>query len=264
MSVKGCNFPKAIRYCAKTLGIKESNITKVKYPFSGFYRGLDKDNDDSTSINIYPEEILNQYHGLSQKFFLDGVAFTVQEDYGIAFSHEDNAIAIPVRDQLGNLVGVKMRNNDINCPQDKRFWSAYSYPKTKIVYGLCNNYEKIIKKSTLVIFESEKAVMQAASCGCNLAIGIGGHDISRVQSRIIKSLMVDKIIIAFDEGLDEYEIVDQCEKLKMNIGFYNPKICYIYDKNNELLKRGSKDSPIDHGKAFFQALTKSHLFEYHG
>lgn len=262
MLTKGYSFPNAIRYCAKVLHIKESDVTKTKYPFSGFYRGLEKDDDESTSIEVYSEDILKQYQGLSQKFFLDGVSFTVQEDYGIAFSHQDNAIAIPIRDMVGNLIGVKMRNNDSNCPHEKRFWSAYSYPKTKVTYGLCNNYVKIVKKNSLVIFESEKAVMQAASCGCNIAIGIGGHDISKVQSKIIKSLMVDKIIIAFDEGLDEYEITDQCEKLKMCTDIYKPKIYYIYDKNNDVLKVGSKDSPIDHGKAVFQSLLHEHMKEF--
>ena len=262
MGVKGYNFPNALKYCAKVLNIKETDITKTKYPFSGFYKGLDKDNDGYISTEVYPEDILKQYKGLSQKFFLDGVAFTIQEEYGIGFSHEDNAIAIPIRDIIGNLIGVKMRNNDPNCPHEKRFWSAYSYPKTKVTYGLYNNYSNIVKKNTLIIFESEKAVMQAASCGCNLAIGLGGHDISKVQGRIIKSLMVDKIIIAFDEGLDEYEITDQCKKLQVNTSFYKPKIYYIYDKNNDVLRVNSKDSPIDHGKSPFQELLRKHLREY--
>lgn len=262
MNTKGYNFPKAVKYCAKELGIKEADITKVKYPFSGFYRGLEKDNNDDSSIRVYSEDILKQYNGLSQKFFLDGVAFTVQEKYNIGFSHEENAIAIPIRDMVGHLIGVKMRNNDSNCPHDKRFWSAYSYPKTRVTYGLYNNYSNIVRKNSLVIFESEKAVMQAASCGCNLAIGLGGHDISKSQSRIIKSLMVDKIVIAFDEGLDEYEITDQCEKLKSFTEFYKPRIYYIYDKHNDVLKEGSKDSPIDHGKAVFQDLVRGHLKEF--
>lgn len=262
MGIKGYNFPQAIKYVAKTLGIKETDVTRTKLPFSGFYKGLEKDNDDSTSMEVYPESILNQYQGLSQKFFLEGVSFNIQENYEIGFDHTENGIAIPIRNMIGNLVGVKMRNNDCNCPHEKRFWSPYSYQKTKVVYGLYKNYGTIVKKNSLVIFESEKGVMQAASCGCNIGIALGGHDISKVQSRIIKSLMIDKIIVAFDEGLDEYEIIEQCEKLKSSTGFYNPKIYYIYDKHNEILKRGSKDSPIDHGKTVFQDLVRGHLKEF--
>lgn len=264
MNTKGYNFPQAIKYVAKVLGLKETNVTKTKLPFSGFYKGLLKDTSESISMEVYPESILEQYQGLSQKFFLDGVSFNIQENYEIGFCHTENGIAIPIRDMVGNLVGVKMRNNDSNCPHEKRFWSPYSYAKTKVVYGLYKNYGTIVKKNSLVIFESEKGVMQAASCGCNIGIALGGHDISRVQSKIIKSLMVDKIILAFDEGLDEYEITDQCEKLQMNTSLYKPHIYYIYDKNNKVLKEGSKDSPIDHGKPIFQDLIKNHLIEFRG
>lgn len=261
MFTKDYSFPNSLKYCAQILGIKQQ-LTKPKYPFSGFYKKLPKEQDSDYSLFVYSEDILKQYDGVSQKFFLEGVGFDIQEKYEITFSHEDNAIVIPIRDINGSLVGIKMRNNDNDCPHEKRFWSAYPYSKTKILYGLYNNYENIIKKDTVVIFESEKAVLQAASCGCYNAIGIGGHDLSKSQIKLIRSLMVSKIIIAFDEGLDEYEITDQCEKLVSNNTIYKPNIFYIYDKNNEILKLDSKDSPIDNGKIVFKKLLQNKLYKY--
>lgn len=263
MSTKDVNFPDSLKYCAKILGIKENELPKIECPFGGFYKGILKATKSLNEADeAYPEEILKKYSGLSKMYFDDGVAYDVQERFEIAFSHDDNAIVLPIRNMVGTLVGVKMRNNDKNCPHEKRFWSEYSYPKTRVLYGLYLNYQKIIEKSTLIIFESEKGVMQAASCGCELAIGIGGHDLSPTQIRIIRSLMVDKIIIAFDEGLDEYDILKECGKLDTHNSIIKSKIYYIYDKNNEILKEDSKDSPIDHGKTVFQELLNKCLFKY--
>lgn len=263
MHTKGINFPDSLKYCARLLGYSEKDLPKTEYPFSGFYKGLYKITKSlSEADETYPESILDKYSGLSQMFFLDGVAFDVQERFGISFSHYDNAVVIPIRNMEGNLIGVKMRNNDKNCPHEKRFWSEYSYSKNRILYGLYQNYQSIIEKDTLVIFESEKGVLQAASCNCNLAIGIGGHNISPTQVRIIKSLMVSKIIIAFDEGLDEWDLIQECEKLVTHNLIYRPKIYYIYDKKNQILSEGSKDSPIDHGKEVFQKLINTCLIKY--
>lgn len=264
MITKHKNFPESIKYIAKVIGITENNITKVKYPFSGFYKKLEKATSYYGKDYIYSDNILKKYNGVSQKFFEDGVAFDIQNKFEVAFSHEDDSIAIPIRNLYGQLIGVKMRNNNPNCEHDKRFWSAYSYSKTRVVYGLWQNYQHIISKNTVIIFESEKAVMQAASCGINIAVGIGGHDISKYQVRLLKGLMIKKIILAFDEGLDEYEIIDQCKKFISANKIYNAQIYYIYDAKNVILKRNSKDSPIDHGKTVFQNLLHNCLIKYGG
>lgn len=265
MSTKGISFPDSLKYCAKVLGIKEKNLEKTEYPFSGFFKKVAKVSKTASEADEeYSEDILDKYNGVSQLFFKDGITYDIQERFGITFSHDDNAVVIPIRNMEGKLVGVKMRNNDANCPHDKRYWSEYPYPKTRVLYGLGNNYANIVRKDSLIIFESEKGVLQAASCGCFLAVGIGGHIISHTQARIIKSLMVSRIIIAFDEGIDEYDIIAECGKLNTNNNVYQPKIYYIYDKYNKILKEGSKDSPIDHGKETFEMLMKQCLIRYKG
>lgn len=263
MYTKGITFPDSLKYCAKILGYTENDLVKTEYPFGGFFKGVYKISKSYTEADdLYPETILDKYNGLSHMFFEDGVSYDIQSQFGITFSHDDNAIVIPIRNMEGGLVGVKMRNNDKNCPFEKRFWSEYSYPKTRVLYGLWINYTHIIEKDTLIVFESEKGVLQAASCGCFLAVGIGGHDISPTQAKLIKSLMVKKIIIAFDEGIDEWDIIEECAKLVTHNKLYNPKIYYIYDKDNQILSQGSKDSPIDHGKAVFQKLLNTCLSQY--
>ena len=263
MFTKNITSPDSLRYCAKVLGITEKELPKTTYPFGGFFKGIYKTYKSlSEADETYPETILSKYSGFSQMFFEDGVSFDVQQQFGISFSHSDNAIVIPIRNLEGGLIGVKMRSNDKNCPHEKRFWSEYNYPKTRVLYGLYQNYKKIIEKDTLVIFESEKGVLQAASIDCYVSVGIGGHNISPTQAKLIKSLMISKIIIAFDEGIDEWDIIEECTKLVTHNNVYKPKIYYIYDKDNQILSENSKDSPIDHGKTVFQKLLNTCLVKY--
>ena len=58
--------------------------------------------------------------------------------------------------------------------------------------------------------------MQAASFGCNCVLGASGCHISQTQAKYIKSLMTDRIIVAFDEGLDEEFVRNEAQKLVCN------------------------------------------------
>lgn len=260
MYTRDSSLPNALKYVAKTLGIKDSKVSHISAPFGGFYHQLCKDyvhtEDDDY---VYPESILNEYYGLSYKFFLDGVDYKTQEKFEVCFNHRENAIGIPIRNLRGDLIGVKMRNNNPDCDSHNRFWSAYKYTKTGVVYGLYQNYKAIIEKDTVIICEAEKSVMIASSFGCHNVVAIGGHNISPSQARIIKSLMVKKIIIAFDEGVGEETTKEECRKLLVDTSIYKSTVFYLYDTNNEILKKGSKDSPFDVGLENFKKLLKNKI-----
>lgn len=255
MNTRDCSLPKALKYIINVLDIKDTNI-KISAPFHGFYKSLTRSYIHTMDDDVvYDESILEEYGGLSKKFFDDGVDYLTQERFEVCFNHKDNAIGIPIRNFRGDLIGVKMRNNDPNS--ENRFWSAYNYYKTGVVYGLYQNYEEIIKHNCVIICEAEKSVMQAASFGLDCVVAIGGHDISPSQAQLIKSLMVKKIIIAFDEGVGNEETKEQCRKLLVNTTIYKSNVYYLFDKEHEYLAKGSKDSPFDNGKEVFQSLLKN-------
>lgn len=80
-----------------------------------------------------------------------------------------------------------------------------------------------------------------------------------MQSNIIKSLPVNKVILAFDESLSLEHILKESEKLKMSL-FNNKDIFVIYDKNNEILEKGSKAAPTDLSKQSFELLLRDYMF----
>ena len=100
--------------------------------------------------------------------------------------------------------------------------------------------------------------MQCSDFGCNIASAIMSHDISASQATIIKSLMCDEVIIAFDEGVTLQEIKKACAQVYVNDSVYHNKVFYLYGG----LPKGSKASPSDFGIDTFKKLFKENIFEY--
>lgn len=261
METKHCTFPECLEYISKTLGITVKDI-KVRLPFGGFYKNIYKPTaDEIEELPYYSETNLPPPDSLSQKFVDDGISLQVQYKMGVRYSHEDDAILIPIYDIEHNLVGCKGRSNDPNVDPSKRWFMYIPYKKSHIVYGLDVNYHDIISHSTVVIFEAEKSVMQCLSFGFNVATGIGGHSISKIQTKYIKMLNAKRIVVAFDEGVEEGEIKYEAKKLLEHNKRYNSKVYYIYDREHKYLPKGSKMSPSDQGKNVFLKLLKNCLVE---
>lgn len=256
MDLRNCSFKAALVYVCKCLNIKYNN-TFYKPPFDGFYKNIFSPfESDDDNLSKYDRNKLPASDSLSLKFFKDGIALDVQEKWGIRYDHERDVILIPIEDCNGNLVGCKARNNNPNCADYERWFAYLPYQKTKVLYGWHNHYKNIINKNMVVLTESEKGPLQMESFNCFIGLGIGGHSFSNWQAKYIKSLMIKKIIVAFDEGLSEEEIKSEALKLIIDNGLFKNKVGYIYDADGEYLPSGSKASPTDFGGDIFNKLVK--------
>ncbi len=243
------SFPEAIKYIAKCIGFKGTNL-HIHKPFHGFY-------DDIIKAETYPELSLRRYSesdlpsndSLSKMWLDDGVDFLTQEAFGIRVDHGSNRIIIPEHDYYGNLIGAKARYNG-QCEFDNR-WSMYiPYSKSLVIYGYSQHYSHIQKKQKAIILEAEKSVLQAESMNCHLGLAIGGHDISPTQALYIKRLGVD-VIIGFDAGVEIDCCVEQAQKVKVNNRLWNNRVGYI-----DMSDVPDKNSPTDNGLEEFNKLIR--------
>lgn len=256
MDIKQCSFKKSLSYISKWIDVNLPQ-SQIRLPFGGFYKKIWKSHKTTNEELLqYTEADLPPATSLSLSFFKDGIAYNVQEQWGIRYSHDDNATLIPIYDCNGNLVGCKARNNDTECDYSYRWYAYLKYSKTKVLFGYYENFKTIQQKSAVIIVESEKGVLQMCSFGCYVGVAVGGHSISTSQVRLIKSLMVKKIIIAFDQDLSEEEISYEAKKLISYNSILQNKVGYIYDKKGDYLPIGSKAAPTDYGKEIFKELIK--------
>ena len=258
MQRKDMNFPNALKWAADYAGLdKEEYDIDIQLPFGGFFQGLVKEiSEPEFSMKTYNESELDEYKGFYNTMFLkDGISFESQEKFNIGYDTLSNRVTIPIYSLDNKLIGIMGRYNG-KCEKEERWLPIIPCSRSLTVYGFNENYQSIQEKGMTVIFESEKSVMQCHSFGCNIALATSGCHISDTQAKHIKSMFLPKIILAYDEGLSQEDIIAEAEKLKMNNQIYKNQVGYIYDREHKYLPEGSKASPSDLGKEVFAKLVK--------
>ena len=260
--VRDCPFPDAIKWIVDVLGFSESEFNgkefgKIVLPFGGFYKNLITDSDYlKDNLPTYDLCILNKYNnGVNMRFWNDGIPFDIQRRFNVGYDYDTNRITIPEYNLSGELVGIMGRAN-WDCDHSERWLPIIPFPKSKTLYGYWQNYQDIQEKSTALVFESEKAVMQAAAMNLKPCIALGGCNLSQFQASAIKKLFLNRIILGLDEGIERGAIIANCEKLLSDSSMIGTKIGYIWDKDNRYLPKGSKASPTDLGENVIKGLLK--------
>lgn len=262
MDTKELPFPKALEYVAKVLDLDSENLNEeIIYPFGGFYREIIRNTEEPEySMPTYDLSVLSEYLGqYSELFFKDGISYGSQSKFMVGYDIWSNRIVIPEITLDGKLCGIMGRLNDSKCEHEERWLPIIPCSRQYTLYGYTNNYKTIKEKDLCVLLESEKGVMQLDTMRCNVGLATCGDHISDIQAKYIKGLNTSKIVLAYDEGLEEDFIREQAEKISLNNSFIKNKVGYIYDRDNDILKKGSKASPSDVGKKGFLELMKKHI-----
>lgn len=234
---------------SKLDGVTFECITATKKLFGGVF----EDTEELIEYKTYPESTLDKYERCnSMRFYKDNIFLSTQNKFELYYDNLTNRIIIPWRDEFGSLVGTTGRINyeplNKNIP---KYISMDKFKKTNFLYGLNVAIDSIIEKDTAIIVEAEKSPMKCYQMGFPFTVAVGSHNISLQQMLILKKYCKN-VIVAFDEGLTEHEIIQSCSELSNH--FEN--VFYIYDEDNEFLPEGSKLSPCDLSIEQFKAIIK--------
>lgn len=252
--IKGLYISNAIKYMCDLVGLNYYG-QDLKIPKSIRWlnymceiKECDVEIEEETLESV-DESYLNKFYRCSNGlFYEDGISDMAQFEFETMLCMESSNIIIPIRDELGSLVGIKARKFTRENV-DNKYYYVKPFPKTKILYGLNKTYDFIKEKNEVIVFESEKSVMKAWGLGLKNTVAISGHSISKHQAKKLSHLGVN-IILCFDKDIGKNEVGDfdeefykkECKKF-----FENQPVDVMFDFDN-LLKE--KDSPIDNPKAF--------------
>ena len=238
------NFPQAISFICNEIGISYYHDFNEDIPES--FKILDliqsmSFNDDvekEKPLKPISEDILTYYKPYANDlFYNDGISYCTQKEFEIGYDQFTNRITIPIRDELGNLVGVKGRIFKEHLDEDDvKYLYIEPCAKGRVLYGLYKTLPYIKRLNRVYVFESEKAVLQAISYGYDNVVATGGKTISQHQIDMLTRLGVD-IVICFDKDVKKTYIEDISNKFLDNIPIY-----YVYDEDNIL---NEKESPSD-------------------
>lgn len=244
------DLKETLKHIAKIIGYSDNEIyTPPTLPFGGFFNEIIKNTDNDYELETYSESTLDDYLLIpSKKFLEDGISYETQLKYKIGYDIISNRITIPWRNTSGEIVGIMGRMNKYELEDwEMKYLPVIPFSKSKALYGFYENYDVIVKKKSVMIFEPEKGVMKLDSMKINNVIGLGGNSLSNYQANAIKSLFCDLIIVGLDEGLPEEQSFRLATQLKMD-SFFKNEVVYVYDHQGEFLPKGSKMSPSDLSK----------------
>ena len=183
------------------------------------------------------ENILNYYLKCgNEQFRRDGVDLSVQLAFEIGYDPNSNYITIPIRDGIGNLVGVKGRWFGELDGYHPKYYFLEKCAKSKVLYGYWQNHEYIKESNELFVCEAEKGVLQLASMGYRNAVATGSKHISSTQAELIIRTGC-RIVLALDKDVVEEELSDIISVFPKNLPVFA-----IIDKDNKLKE---KESPSD-------------------
>ena len=244
------NFPKSFNYICSYLNI-DGTYEKIEREdiFGGFFSQFSKKTNDELKCDIttYPIETLGYYELCGNELFQrDGIDLSTQNKYNIGYDWVTHRLIIPEFSFEGELAGVTGRYNGTDWEKqgESKYYPIIEFPKSQVLFGYSQNYDELTE-STIWLIESQKGVMRMDSLGKKNFLALGGKSLSPIQIKYIQNLNPKNIIVALDEGVDESIFIELCNLLKPQSSFFTYKVGYIYDKNNEYLKKGSKDSPAD-------------------
>lgn len=205
--------------------------------------------------DILDESVMKNFRIIPDHgWYEEGISIETQELYQVGFDYSSARITIPIRNEKGELVGVKgrsIKNSDVN-DYNPKYMYIYKCNISQEWFNMDKAKESILKEKKVYIFESEKSVMKMHSYGENNSLAISSSDISEIQIRMIKNLGLDiDIILCYDKDKSVDEVKKQAKR------FTNRNVYGIIDIEDRL---GAKDAPIDRGHDVFLELVNNHCY----
>jgi DNA primase len=237
-------FPEALKKICNDIGVS-------------YYQDFDEDIPESFKIlkmiedmdsNIieekeYPlkpisESILTYYKKyVNDLFYNDHIDYQTQKEFEIGYDEETNRITIPIRSEIGDLVGVKGRLfKTILDENDVKYLYIEPCNKSKILYGIYKTIKYVKNNNCIYVLEAEKSVLQLWNYGYKNAASTGGKQVSQYQIEMLVRLESD-IIFCFDKDVTKKEIAELANRFPDGIPLF-----YMFDEDNIL---NEKESPSD-------------------
>lgn len=266
-----CEFPQAFNYICVKLGISASNFhagfmeRKVDNSFINRF----KKHEEHIQVEVRDTQVLDSFWNIYHQSWLDDfIGIETMYKFGIKFDIEGHRIIIPHYNINGELIGIRCRNLKPDLVADGKKYMPivvndvlYNYPTSMNLYGINFNKENIKKYKKIIIFESEKAVLQHGTYYDNsIAVAISGSSFHNFQIDLIRQLGVEEVILGLDKEFTNEE-EEKEYKEKINNVFIRKLAPYfavsvLWDTDNKL---EHKMAPTDKGKEVFEELFKNKI-----
>lgn len=238
------SFPDSLKYICNEIGISYYHDFDEDMPESfkilKLLEDMDSNIDEEKDRPLKPicEDILSYYRiYVNDLFYKDNIDYRTQIEFEIGYDELTNRITIPIRSEIGDLVGVKGRLFKENLEDDEMKY-IYIEPcaRAKVIYGLYKTITYIKQIGRIYVGESEKFSMQLWSYGYKNSGATGGKKLSQYQIEMLVRLGVD-IVLCFDQDVTKAELEELANRFPDGVPLF-----YMFDEDKIL---NEKESPSD-------------------
>ena len=240
------DFKDIIGVVRNILGVDDFGLfNESRGIFGGFYEKIRKRSE--YSVRTYDESILDKYIPLANKRFIDdNISIAAQQFFGVRYDVESQGIVIPIHNQIGELIGAKVRCNYEVQDGEMKYYYLIPCQASQTLYGYSQNYN-YLTNNIIYIYEAEKSIMQCFSYGIRNCVALGSGSISRKQVRMLLELNPKKIIFMHDVGFDLENILRNINIVKSYSRFSEVELGYwdffdrLYDNKVSASDLGKKE-----------------------
>ena len=240
------DFKDIIGVVRNILGVDDFGLfNESRGIFGGFYEKIRKRSE--YSVRTYDESILDKYIPLANKRFIDDhISIEAQQFFGVRYDVESQGIVIPIHNQIGELIGAKVRCNYEVQDGEMKYYYLIPCQASQTLYGYSQNYN-YLTNNIIYIYEAEKSIMQCFSYGIRNCVALGSGSISRKQVRMLLELNPKKIIFMHDVGYDLENILRNINMVKNYSRFSEVELGYwdffdrLYDDKVSASDLGKKE-----------------------
>lgn len=238
------SFPEALKAICNEIGMSYYHDFEEDIPESfrilKMLEEMNSELDEEKERPLRPisEDILSYYKRYVNDFFYDdNIDYQTQNEFEIGYDETTNRITIPIRSEIGDLVGVKGRlfKEELD-DDDLKYLYIEPCARAKVIYGLYKTIDYIKQTGKIYVGESEKFPQQLWSYGYRNSGATGGKELSRHQIEMLVRLGVN-IIFAFDKDVTKEELEELANRFPDGVPLF-----YIFDEDNIL---GENESPSD-------------------
>ena len=248
-------FSEILNYVKKTLGISDYyDFFNKRGIFGGFYEKIRK--HSSSKMFTYDESILEKYNRIGNvRFLRDNISLEAQKVFGIRYDIESQGIVIPIRDQFGQIIGIKERFNYEVEDGELKYFYELPCAASQTLYGYSQNYS-YMTNNRIYVFEAEKSVMQCFTYGIRNCVALGSGSVSKKQVQMLLELNPSEIIFMHDTGYKKEAIKRNIIMVQSYSRFSEVKIGYW---NYDELDYDEKISPSDMGELKFKYIIENEI-----
>ena len=226
--VLDCESFEAKNWVIETFKIKQdvANYRKKK-PVNQWLKMLHSRKKYCGKNEAIDESILLDYEYVNSVPFLeDGISEPTQIEFEIGFDLDSKRFTIPIRNEDGQLVGVKARRVPkthgvcASIMPESKYIYIERMDKSLEVYGLYKTKPHMIETKKIFLFESEKSVMQAWDFGYKNTGAFSGSDISPIQGKKVRQIKTTSgadIYIGYDSDKNPLEDEELMESIKRSL-----------------------------------------------